>query len=671
MIRLPDIPGLQGSQINAPELRAGAVAAPAVALGNAAESIYRVSDQFHDTAVKLQKLENGRIVSEKRQQLARDYGEFSVELQKDLDPASRMSKTQDFLTNYKGQMDSEDLPPAARADLLEHYDKFATNMTIGQAEDSARLGLRRAGAAFDNELNLAATSNDREMAMRAVGTAVETGAVLPEEGEEALRKFDELAAFRAQQSAIQENPIETLRQLDDPDFLKQNPFLSPEKHEQLRGEAEQQANRYRADFANDQIISGVVPTLEELQTMADNGLIDKSTHARWASKLREDVKPQMDPAIYEETYGQIMAYDPARDPSGRVEAQLRGWIGSQALPETSIKELNERLTKRLNPEDVKKPKSVHASAFSSKIATDFNRGDWGQFRFPVDHDKDPFTAPVLRVTQGEYDKAWKLRGQFTDQWRAILDTLPDDASFEVVNGQYEALKTTYKDKKPLPDLKLPSTSSSAPAEFDPEAVYRKTQPAGNFGGQPIKPPGVPYKGASATVFGGANDPADNGQSAFGGKTGTGGREGTAIPQDLLKAKFPGKDKDWIAANVRTVVKDPQGVMHTLDVADFGTAEWVWQRAGRPTLDLTEGAVKQMGGQVLYRDGKQVGVKGLDNLDFSVVSIDTGKPLAGLSWQDAKSAWFATNKPPNYEAANTSMIALRDAWAKAQATASND
>jgi hypothetical protein len=76
--------------------------------------------------------------------------------------------------------------------------------------------------------------------------------------------------------------------------------------------------------------------------------------------------------------------------------------------------------------------------------------------------------------------------------------------------------------------------------------------------------------------------------------------------------------------IRQRVKDVllvDEVARVLPVVDLGTAEWVWQRAGRPTLDLTEGAAKELGGQPVYQGGKLTGLKGLDNLQFSVVSVD--------------------------------------------------
>lgn len=654
MIRLPS---LQPTQINNPQMDARAAAAPAVALGHVASAIAGVDEYFHQTAVNAQKQENARKVSEMMMGLDGEYANLQLELQKDTDPASQITRTRDFFAQAKGKFDSEELPPAVREQLRGHYDKFAHEAMIQQGANSARLQQKRTELQLSNQVSSAIQSGNGGAAQQAIEMGVAAGVMLPEEAEAKMKEVNYHLDFRKQQAAIAADPLAAEKALSAPDYLQKNPLMTPEAQHSLQSQAEQQANRYRSDFANDLIISGTMPTADELKTMEELGQIDKAQHARWASKIRESSVPLSDPALYEESYTQIMAYDPKADPSGRGEAQLRNWIGSQTLPPEDIKQLNSKLTERVKLSTDKKPKSVHESGFAAKIATDFTRGDWGKYRFPVDHDNDPSTAPITPINKTEYDKAWKLRGQFAEQWRGILEGMPEDASFEQVSGAYDALKTQFKDKKPMPDL---SFSKPISMPFDPDTLYAAS--GKTFGGQPIKPAGAVYSGAAATVFGGPNDPVDNGKSALGGTTGKGGREGTAIPQKLLQTQFPGKDKAWIDQNVRTVVRGPDGALHTLAVADFGTAEWVWQKNGRPTLDLTEGAAKQLGGQVIYTpNGKLQAVKGLDKISFAVVSTATAAPIKGMSWDDAKTSWFKVNRPTSNEQAMTSLVALRDRW----------
>jgi hypothetical protein len=662
MIRLP---GLQATSINAAPINPNAVAAPAEALGSVAQAIAGVGEDFHQVAVQTQKLENARILSAKRMELGSEYSKLQLDLENDPDPDSRIARTREFFSGFKGRFDSEELAPAVRNELLNHFDGFASNAVIQQGADSARLAKKRTGLQLTNEHDLAVQRGDKAGAYSVLDRAVEAGVLLPEEAVARKRDVDFKLTYNTFVADIDADPLGAEKMLNDPAFLKNNPLITREAAYSLQRRAEKQANRYRSDFANDIIISGNNPTPEDLAKMEEFGQIDKGTHARWLTNIRTDKpSPVADPAIYEEVYGLIMGYDPAKDPSGRGEAALRNRIASESLPPGDIKVLNEKLSDRIKPDSASKPKNVHEAAFASKIGTDFTRGDFGKYRFPVDHDNDPATAPITPINRDEYDKAWKLRGRFTDQWRATIAGMPEDATFEQVHSAFEALKTSFKDQKPLPDLNF-----SAPKQlpFDPNAVYQSLPgKRTSFGGASVKPPGISYQGAAATVFGGPRDPDDNGRSAFGGATGEGGKEGTAIPKALLESKFPGKDYDWLSKNVRTVVRGPDGVAHSLPVVDLGTAEWVWARNGRPTLDLTPGAAKQVGGKVIYKNGKLSTVEGLDSLDFSVVSIDTGKvPLEGTSWPDVREAWFKTNKPTSNEQVANSLIALRDTWARAQ------
>lgn len=166
--------------------------------------------------------------------------------------------------------------------------------------------------------------------------------------------------------------------------------------------------------------------------------------------------------------------------------------------------------------------------------------------------------------------------------------------------------------------------SSAPAAggsaYAPPGKY-------NFGGISFDENG--WGETSATVFGGGNDPDDNGLSAFGGKTGAGGREGVAVPEKILRQMFGDDRKKWENAVVE--VETDQGTTR-LPVADLGTAEFVWEREGKPTLDLTPGAVKQLGGEVIYRNGKMAGVRGVNIKNVKVLGAGS-EPAAAASPPD--------------------------------------
>ena len=659
MTRLPTIPGLQPVQLDSPGMRVGAAAAPAAALGGLAESIAGVSAHFYDTALHVQKLENARVASEKRNQLSSDYAQHQLDLESDPDPQSRMQKTAAFLSSYKGQMSDASLPPAVQDDLQQHFDQFATQATIHQAADSAKLAQRRATLAMDNELQGAMDSGDGAGAHAVVKRFVASGAMLPEQGEALARKIDFQGDVNGMRRQIAADPIAMEQQLDSADWVAKNPRLAGAR-EHLLSEASRGANRERSDFANNLIISGEDPSLDDLANMEDYGYISKATHAQWAQKVRagdltvgtdrtdgtgttvagsprRSVALPVDPAIHNEALSAVYQYDPANDPGGLGEASLRSHIASLPVAAEQRKVLNEKLDLQINPVTRAQPKNFHDAAFHGRIDTEFTRGDFGKYEFMVDEDNNPKTAPTKAIDAKEYDKAWETRQLFTDEWKGILSTLPLDAPFPVVNAAYTGLKTKYKDAKAPPEVSF--TPIPAPA-FDPARVYR------GAGGSATAPQASAEQ--SHTVV-----PQIDADTS----------EGVAVPLLTLQAQFPGRDTEWLAANARVVTRGPGGLSVALPVGSMP------ESGDAGGIRLSPQTVRQIGGRIGYdAAGKPVSAKGLaGTMALSVVSIDTGGvALAGAQWPEVKAAWFQTNQPKTYSQIDAGLVALRQAWQEANA-----
>jgi len=115
-----------------------------------------------------------------------------------------------------------------------------------------------------------------------------------------------------------------------------------------------------------------------------------------------------------------------------------------------------------------------------------------------------------------------------------------------------------------------SMPASEPALPDIPGINDPDGTLFNFGGRGY---GADWGPATATVFGGANDPDDNGLSAFGGRTGAGGKEGVAIPAKVLQQVYGGTKKDWEGNPVEITLAD--GRKSVLPVVDLGTAERIW------------------------------------------------------------------------------------------------
>lgn len=667
MIRIPDIPGLPATKVDMPQINPRAAMAPAAALGQAAQAIAGVGDHFFDSAVRVQKLENARLASQAKTQLYTSYAEHRMAMEREQEPAKRIQATRDFLANYRNSLDTPEMSPAVRAEVLDNFETFAGHAMVRAGEDATRLSARRTEEAFKNEYRAAKENRDREGARKAVSNFSESGYPTPEETKGLEMNVDYEFTYDEWQDIIAEDPLGAEKATRAEAFMTA-PGLTEEARATLRAQAGHAANVERAEFLNDWIISGKSATEDELLALRDSGHIDSATHARILTNMREAKNFPHDAQVYGEAYTQIQEYIPDKDTTRAGQAKLRTWLIGLPLPQEDIKVLNDILNERINPNAAGKPKSQIETAFAGLIREQFEAGQWGKFEFDVDDDNDPDTKDVKVRNQAEYEKAWKLREQFAEEWRVELGKMPADVKFEEAYPAYQKLQEKFKNRIPPPTVNI---SGRKPLAYDPEKIRAASSTAGTFGDQKIMPAGVPYRNAGVSVFGGPNDPADSGTNARGQRTGAGGVEGAAVPEAIVEKLFPGKteDKDWVAQNVRAVVTTADGAIHTLGWADFGTSEETWKENKRPVLDLTPGAVQQLGGRVtMDEQGNQTGVVGLDTVDFAVVSIDTGgKALSDMTWPQAKAAWYASpvNKGLTVQKLRYSLAALMTAWYEEQ------
>lgn len=251
MIRLPDIPGVNPTAINAPQMNAKAAAAPALALGNVAQSISQAGEMFHGIAMQTQKLENARKESEARMGLATDYAALQIELQKEQDPAARIAKSSAFFSGYKGRMDSDEYPPAVRDSLLQHFDEFAGKGMINATADAAQLEGKRARQAFDNEIEQAP---DLASATSAIDRYAATGDATPEEIARMKYQTGQKFEHQARVQQIHNDPRGWM-EANDPNSPP--PGYDPIKWRQIHDYAAGQARDLDVE-TSDSVLDGIV-----------------------------------------------------------------------------------------------------------------------------------------------------------------------------------------------------------------------------------------------------------------------------------------------------------------------------------------------------------------------------------------------------------------------------
>lgn len=352
-IRLPDVPSLAGSAINAPQASAQAMAAPAVALQGVAQDIAQVSSEFHDIAVRTQVLDNQRRASEFRQQASAGLAALNLELQNDLDPESRRRRTEEFLSTIGVD---PDMPPALQDQLGAWTADFTSRARIASAEDAAKLTARRAAAAFDNEFSAAADSGDAAAGETALRTAVAAGIMLPEEAEAKRRELEHKIADNRMISEIQQdaagwierNPLETPPAGYDPaawgrrhDFAEQ--MVRSQTYEDV-------------DAVSDAIHSGAITNAEQLRAQAGHlrptvlakleSILDSKAAATDRAAAQAERERLASPEYQLETAGRVAAmlttYNPAADDFDADYVEMDGLL--RTLPDSAVKsELSRRM----------------------------------------------------------------------------------------------------------------------------------------------------------------------------------------------------------------------------------------------------------------------------------------------------------------------------------------
>lgn len=687
-VRLPELPIFDSSPLHSAQMSPQAASAPARALGEVAQGIADLGHAFASHAEEVQARENATLELETRSGWRREAGELEIALQQEPDLAKRRQRMEEFLRNKEGELDTLGLPPAVNDRLRPQFSQFAEELILGTNRDIATESTRRAGIAFKTDVDEASRTGNRTAYEQSKETARDAGILDPESERRLDLSFDAELQAREALADIDADPWGASQVLHSPDAASTYPRLSPDQFESLRRQAEGKANAYKADFWNRVLNNAMneaperaVISKTDLGALAEQGLIDADQRASYLRAWHGDTEPAFDPVAYSQAFGAVASYMPQDDPTGAGLANLRTELATLPLPKAHLRELSERLDERLKPEP-KKGSHRLASDWAKVTQAKFDNGAFGEWYTYKDHDDDPRTMDRKVINPGEFATALATQRRFTDAWDAYLRNAPENLEAATAQKTYDELfESIVIDDDDGPEASgvippAPPAGDLAPdvdkalgvpvAPSPAAETGKETSALRTFGGIPIVPAGSYFRNAVPTVFGSNRDPNDNGLSAFGGTTGTGGREGVAIPEKILQAYFPGRSKDWIGDNARVVVKTADGRQGVFRVADLGTAEWVWKKNGRPTLDLTEGAARQLGGMPLYKDGKLSGVGGLGPLSFAVTAPGGGlaADLRGITLEQAQDAWWKQANPTSTEQILAGLAATRSAWQEA-------
>lgn len=465
MIRLPDLPTVPQQSLGAPAMSAQAAAAPAQALGHVAESIASVSGHFYDHAVKIQRMENARQISEARNSLATAYAQHQIDLQSDLDPASRMEKTRAFIAGAQ-QFIPADAPPEVQDQLGEFLSDWSTKAEISQAEDSSRLAIRRSKAAFKNEIDTAEETMDRDKLSAAIDNAVAGGLIYPEEGEPIVRNFDRKKSLAQIDEAIREEPSLVAADVEKEDFLTRFPSLHESDLKRIRSATKTSIQYKRAE------------ELDLIQEALNNGTLnpDDLKEAKYLTPkdiaaVNKAIAKSAPPSIADHTQAQDILFtlrDDYKNPSVSDQDYAKKWNNARVkvmqmfpsgLPgdisqELSYRSWANRSAEKQVPDHEKKPEArntEYKSLINQRIKKAYDDGLLGDIKDPKSKDASQAFSRLedAKIAVSE----WMARN-------------PQASYPEIREAAQKILGTTLTDSAPL--ITLPAIPP--PVTFDTRAA---------------------------------------------------------------------------------------------------------------------------------------------------------------------------------------------------------
>lgn len=265
-VRLPEIPGLPDDRGNLAPMSAEAATAPGRAMGELAQGLADLGEATQTHADRVQRQQNLVLATDTASAWRKQRAEFTLELQNDPDPDSRIRKTDAFLKQLQGDLDTADLPPQVRDELRLDWSRFADDTYLNALDDADQLSRTRAKLSLENTLTTADETGDRGLMEDTLRRGQDAGVLLPEQADKIRANFDRDQTRKGKLRQAMEEPDQ---------FLADHGPEAPEgedpvEYHNLRDIALRERNQQTAQAADevlDLIYSGKVTTPEEIEQL--------------------------------------------------------------------------------------------------------------------------------------------------------------------------------------------------------------------------------------------------------------------------------------------------------------------------------------------------------------------------------------------------------------------
>jgi hypothetical protein len=263
-------PQLESTRVGMPQADARAAAAPARALGQLAQGIAAIAEPFAQHAEQIQKFEDARIESETLNRWAQESAQHQLDLDQDPDPQSRITKTRDFLTRQKSEMEGIEMTPAVRQRLTLRFGDYATGTITKTGANAALLERRRATDALDARMRGAFEYNNAGELEDVLRTGMETNLILPGEADKHRTEFRKKQENDAVLTEIRADPggyLEKNKAGTVPDGVEPAVYF---KRRDLARELLREETAETSGNLMDVIVAGKITTPEQVENLAGN-----------------------------------------------------------------------------------------------------------------------------------------------------------------------------------------------------------------------------------------------------------------------------------------------------------------------------------------------------------------------------------------------------------------
>ena len=697
MIRIPNLPTVstpQRSSVRMPgvspqtpdfakmaaprmmEVSGRDMAAPFLALANVGDAVAGLGDKLGRISEAQFKMKRRNDLAEADITFKEAAGRLEIDLASDPNPATRIQRYDEVMGKTMAELMSREYDPQTKSEIEMQLRGLNASYRTRVAVQSIAAGLAAERGRGDNVVMRYEAAGEYDKAAEYI-TGLPDAVLPPEAKDKAVFQLQQKAIDAQATRAMEADPawgIESLKARDENGNYLNFQGLPEDRRRELAGFAERKLNEQQRERLDSLIRREIVggddaPTAKEIAEEVKFGRLDPAAGHAWIKRLEAENPPLADPNIVNDIYERIDQFDPESD-FKQNDAGMRSLLRDIGVHLDPISKglAMDRIKAKLD----KKPTHPGAGVAREYLIDVRNArraampGQWQMEEITDPETGEPTTIRRRVMSRDAMDQLSKEHARDLDTLWQVLQR-PEAKTWTNEQLMMEVQKAIPHPGRAagaasiLGDKGSPMAALGTLLGDDAEPLAPPPPPAVVFGGVELPRMGETISNVKGSVFGGTSDPADSGVGFTGKKTGPGGVEGVAMPQGVMDAWGVTSKGEY--EKFRVIVWNGAN-REVFPIVDRGTAESVVEKHKRFVLDFTEGAVKKAGGSVIYKDGKQAGVTGLDNLKFAVVPVMPVE-LKGREWDEVL-ADLAEMPLDSDTAYQNAMLVLRHEWQVANA-----